>query len=229
MSRPVFAFYTILAFSCLETSAGVTLMAITHPGKAAVTLQWNMVSYPGTTAYTLFKSIDGVVWEVTAANPVFRSYTQSTILAYRDNFTGEQKLYYKVKIYDINENIVDVSNTAVVDNPTNQPIVEKPARVRSELRGVIPDELPAEVGATWQLYPNPASGDLTLSYLGKKPIRGVINVTIEDMTGKTVQRFRAASTCKQLHLSVSDLPAGAYLLKLNVSAEVQFREKLIKK
>ena len=92
-----------------------------HP----LALQWNMVNYPGTTAYTLFKSKDGIAWEVTAANPVFRNYTSATILAYRDNFSDEQKLYYRVKVYDTNENIVDISNTAVVSNPKNDYPLEK--------------------------------------------------------------------------------------------------------
>ena len=49
----------ISLFSCFDSSGGVTLTAITQPGKTAVSLQWNMVNYPGSTAYTLFKSADG--------------------------------------------------------------------------------------------------------------------------------------------------------------------------
>ena len=105
----------------MNTSAAIRLIALTHAGKPTVTLQWNMVNYPGSTAYTLFKSMDGVVWETAAANPVFRNYTSSTILAYRDNFSDEQKLYYRVKVYDTNENIVEISNTAKVENPVKTP------------------------------------------------------------------------------------------------------------
>jgi hypothetical protein len=224
MKKLPVAIILIFIFSCFDSSGGVTLTAITQPGKTSVSLQWNMVNYPGTTAYTLFKSADGVVWVITAANPVFRNYTASTILAYRDNFSNEQKLYYRVKVYDTNENIVDISNTAVVENPKNYSPVEKPvARKKATIR-----ELPATNRNIWQLYPNPVHDMLNLAYNGKNIIRGVINVVIQDATGKVVVRFRAASGNKQLHLSVSNLHSGFYFIKINVINEVQMNEKFVK-
>ena len=220
---PVVIFFAFL-FPCVETSGGITLTAITHPGKESVTLQWNMVNYPGSTAYTLFKSADGVIWEITAANPVFRNYTSSTILAYRDNFSHEKKLYYRIKVYDTNENIVDISNTAVVENPKNYSPVEKPAaRKKSTIQ-----ELPPTTRNIWQLYPNPVHDMLNLAYNGKNIIRGVINVVIQDGTGKVVVRFRAASGNKQLHIPVSNLHSGFYFIKINVVNEVQMNEKFVK-
>jgi Secretion system C-terminal sorting domain len=218
------AFLLILSFSCLQTSAGITLTAITHPGKESVTLQWNMVNYPGSTAYTLFKSADGVAWEITAANPVFRNYTSSTILAYRDNFSDEQKLYYRVKVYDTNENIVDISNTAVVENPKNYYPVEKPPVPRK-----IISKTPTTPGRNlWQIYPNPVGDMLSLDYRGKDIIRGVINIVILDPGGKVVLRFRAASNNSQLFIPVSNLHTGFYFIKINVINEVQMNEKFIK-
>lgn len=218
------AFFLLFFFSRFEISAGITLTAITHPGKASVTLQWNMVNYPGSTAYTLFKSIDGVVWEITAANPVFRNYTSSTILAYRDNFADEQKLYYRVKVYDTNENIVDISNTAVVANPKNDYSREKRPITKNTTT-----EVPATTnGKLWQIYPNPAGDILNLVYKGKDIIRGVINIVIQDATGKAVVRFRAASNNKQLYIPVSKLHSGMYFIKLNIANEVQMNEKFIK-
>ena len=126
-----------------------------------------MVNYPGTTTYTLFKSIDGVVWEIAAANPVFRNYTSSTILAYQDNFSDEQKLYYRVKVYDANENIVDISNTAVVANPGNdyRLLKKQPADKKSKPAASTANRYRA--GMLWQIYPNPVGDMLNLSYKGK--------------------------------------------------------------
>ena len=223
MKHSFVAFFLFFFFSCFETSAGITLTAITQQGKATVTLQWNMVNYPGTTAYALFKSADGVAWQVTAANPVFRNYTSSTILAYRDNFSDEQKLYYRVKVYDTNENIVDISNTAVVENPKNYYPVQKPSTPKNITT-------PGTAGRNlWQVYPNPVDDMLNLVYRGKDIIRGVINILIQDVKGKAVIRFRGASTNKQLHIPVSNLNAGLYFIKINVMEEVQMNEKFIKK
>jgi hypothetical protein len=224
MKKLLLAFFLLFFFSHFDTSAGITLTAITHPGKASVTLQWNMVNYPGSTAYTLFKSADGIVWEITAANPVFRNYTSSTILAYRDNFSDEQKLYYRVKIYDTNENIIDISNTAVVENPKNYSANE----TLSAQKKATTKSPAITTRNAWQIYPNPVGDMLNLVYRGKDIIRGVINIVIQDATGKAVVRFRAASSNKQLYIPVSNLHAGFYCIKINVVNEVQMNEKFIK-
>jgi len=112
--------FLILLFfiaTCFETKAGVTLTASIEPGNSSVSLRWNMTNYYGTTAYVLLKSADGVNWQIAAANPVFRNYTSSTILAYNDNFKNEQKLFYRVRIYDTDDKTVALSNTAGVANP----------------------------------------------------------------------------------------------------------------
>jgi hypothetical protein len=214
-----------LAFLFLhsETSVGITLTAITHQGNPSVTLQWNMVNYPGTTAYTLFKSEDGVVWIITAANPVFRNYTSSTILAYRDNFSNEQKLYYRVKVYDANENIVAISNTAVVENPKKYSPANRSSMPKSNTAPV------TSKGNLWQIYPNPVGELLNLAYRGKDIIKGVINIVIQDAAGKAVVKFRAASRNKQLRIPVNNLHAGFYFIKINVINEIQMNEKFIKR
>ena len=183
-----------------------------------------MVNYPGSTAYTLFKSADGVVWEITAANPVFRNYTSSTILAYRDNFSDEQKLYYRVKVYDTNENIVDISNTAVVENPKIILLLKN-----HQLQKITTTHAPAITNRdVWQIYPNPVGDMLNLVYKGKDIIKGVISIVIQDATGKVVVRFRAASNNKKLYIPLSNLHAGFYFIRINVAHEVQMNEKFIK-
>ena len=86
----IFLVYIFLV-SLDHAFATVRLLALTDPGNPTVTLRWNMVNYPGNTAYTLFKSEDGIVWTITAANPVFRKYTSSSILQYKDKFSMEKK------------------------------------------------------------------------------------------------------------------------------------------
>lgn len=210
---------------CKETSAEINLTATTEAGKPTVMLRWNMVNYPGTTAYSLFKSIDGVVWKIAAANPVFRIYTSSTILVYYDDFSVEEKLYYRVKVYDTNENIVEISNTDVVNNPGNYYSVERPlSRVKSS-KTKVPT---ITNGKAWQVAPNPVQDVLNLVYKGNDIIKSVINIEIMDETGKVVVRFRAASNNKQIHIPVSKLHTGFYYIKINVGDQVLMNEKFIK-
>lgn len=220
-----FLFIIPLLFFSKNSSATIRLVALTGAGNPTVTLQWNMVNYPGNTTYVLFKSIDGVVWETAAANPVFRNYTASTILAYRDNFFDEEKLYYRVKIYDTNENIVEISNTAVVANPITAHSTEKSFRKRNT---TIEEPVTSNGGNAWQIVPNPVYDMLNLIYRRNEIIKGVINIIIQDATGKVVIRFRAASNNKQLHLVVSKLHAGIYFIKINVGNDVQMNDKFIK-
>ena len=224
MKRLPALFIMLFLLPGINASATIRLVALTNAGSPTVTLQWNMVNYPGNTAYILFKSVDGVTWQTAAANPVFRNYTASTILAYRDNFSDEQQLYYRVKVYDTNENIVEVSNTAEVANATSLP-----TRQRSVLkRSVARENSESTRGAAWQIYPNPVHDMLNLIYLRSEAIKGIISVIVQDATGKMVIRFRAASTNKQLHIPVSNLHAGVYFIKLNVENELQLSDKFIK-
>lgn len=218
-------FALVFIFMCLKTSANIRLVASFQAGNPSVDIRWNMVNYPGNTAYTLFKSEDGVIWAIVAANPIFRNYTAATLLAYRDKFSDEKQLYYKVKVYDENKNIVEVSNTAVVNNP----VTNYHAQKSYESKGNSIAEAPAtSFSNSWQIFPNPVRDMLNLVYRGKGTIKGVINVTILDGTGKAVIRFRAASNNKQLHVTVSKLHAGVYFIKLNVLNEIQVNDKFIK-
>ena len=225
MNQLSFLIFISSLFGSIKSSAEIRLIALTNAGSTTVTLQWNMVNYPGSTAYTLFKSVDGIVWSPAAANPVFRNYTASTILAYRDNFADEQQLYYRVKVYDTNENIVEISNTAIVNNP-------KTGRTngRSVLRRnpTIEKTLTGNSSNAWQIVPNPVQDMLNLIYRRSDVIKGVINIAIQDASGKIVLRFRAASNNKQLHIPVSNLHAGVYFIKINVGPDVQLNDKFIK-
>jgi hypothetical protein len=199
-----------------KSKAAVTLTAAIEPGSSSVSLRWNMTNYYGTTAYVLLKSADGVNWQIAAANPVFRNYTSSTVLAYNDNFKNERKLFYRVRIYDTDDKTVALSNTAAVANPNAVVIEEKPR----------PATL--KVATPWQIYPNPVNDMINLIYKGKDVIKGVINVEVQDATGKAVIKFRAASKSKQLNVSVSNLRSGIYFIKIDVLNEVQMNEKFVK-
>lgn len=224
MKKLFVAFISIPVFLCQPVSASIRLFASTNALSPSIYLRWNMVNYPGSTAYALFKSEDGVVWTVAAANPVFRNYTAATILQYQDFFAGQPKLYYRVKVYDTNNNIIEFSNTAEIINPNRYYKQTFPQK----------NNVPAENFNTpeaknaWKFYPNPVKEIINLEYAGKEKLKGVINVTIQDVTGKIVLRFRAASNNNQLHIPVTNLYRGFYFIKLNISGEVQLNTKFYK-
>lgn len=207
---------------CLVSKASVILTAIPDAEGSAVSLRWNMVNYSAVTAYILLRSNDGVVWQIAAANPVYRNYNASTVLAYNDKVKERRKFFYRVKIYDVHDNTVAISNTAIAEIPKAVYVPEKPV-ASSPTNSSRPVR-----SASWQIFPNPVSDILNLTYKKTERIMGVINVFISDVSGKIVIRFRQASNNKQLHIPVSNLKAGLYFIKIEVLNERQMNEKFIK-
>ena len=130
-----------------------------------------------------------------------------------------------IVINDANENIVEVSNTAVVDNPKSFREEDASGNRENSYKERTPT---TTYGALWQIAPNPVSDMLNLYYRGGEIIKGVINITILDASGKTVLKFRAASKNKQLHIPVYNLHTGTYFIKMNVLNEIQLNSKFIK-
>lgn len=239
------AFIVPVLLTCMHASATITLSALTEHDNPMVTLRWNMVDYPGSTAYILYKSTDGMTWEPAAANPVFRDYTAATILAYRDHFTDENQLYYRVKVYDQNENIVEVSNTTKVTNPVeeryrvhkaadeteespvNDEITDNNEAAGKNIHGN--DEVStSNTGALWQIVPNPVHDMLYLNYIRKAKFKDVINVIIQNATGRVVIKFRAASNNSRLRIPVSKLHTGVYFIKISIGNQQQLNSRFIK-
>ncbi|MEO6639121.1 MAG: T9SS type A sorting domain-containing protein [Ginsengibacter sp.] len=217
------AWFFSMAF--YKTFAGVKLTAIPDTRTSSVLLQWNMVDYSSATSYALLKSTDGVIWLIAAANPVYRNYTSSSILAFRDATNNKEKIFYKVRVFESHDNTIALSNTAIVE--THKAIYR--GNGNKQDAAVTQRPGPSDSGNNaWQLYPNPVTDILNLSYKRNDRPRGVINVTITDAAGKIVVRFRQASNNMQLRIAVSNLPLGLYFIKINVLDEMQLNDKFVK-
>ena len=211
------------ALLCFSATANVMLTAVPNAQGSAISLRWNMANHSLGTAYLLLRSVDGIVWQIAAANPVYRNYSSSTILAYNDKVTERRKLFYRVRIYDVHDNTVAISNTAIAEIP--KAVYSVPER---QVALTKPNSSRPVNGASWQIYPNPVHDILNLTYKKSERIMGVINVFISDVTGKIVIRFRQASNNKQLRIPVSNLRAGLYFIKIDVLNERQMNEKFIR-
>lgn len=200
-----------------RASADIRLAILANPGNSTVTLRWNMTDYPGFTTYALFESQDGISWTIAAANPAQRRYAASTIMEFRKKFSDQRQMYFRVKVYDPNENIIAISNTALVVNPKFiggtylPPHEEHPGRTSESNMGT----------SQWQMPSHPGWDHLELHYVGRSPIQGVINVDIFDGYGKIVQRFRASSKSKQLEIPVRQLQNGTYHIRVSVEGQTQ--------
>ena len=233
MKKGCFVFL-ILIFSFQFVRAEIVLSADVELFTSSVSLRWNMVNYSSTTAYVLLKSTDGVVWESAAANPVFRNYNSSTILAYRDHFWEVRKYFYRVKVYNIDYKTIALSNIAVAEIPVKiTPTVKSNSSEKSyPLVKSNTDQRNAEANTysgvkARLIYPNPVQDELNIAYKRTDALRGIIKVMIQDATGKVILQFRQASNNKRLRIPVSNLRRGFYFIKIDVLGEVQMNEKFV--
>ncbi|MGI4760257.1 MAG: CotH kinase family protein [Janthinobacterium lividum] len=75
--------------------------------------------------------------------------------------------------------------------------------------------------ALFELYPNPASGSLRVAF-GASPFE----LSIQDLTGKTVLRKALSGSNNQLDISA--LPQGAYLVRVHSATAVAVRKLLVR-
>ncbi|WP_421897767.1 T9SS type A sorting domain-containing protein [Marinoscillum sp.] len=70
------------------------------------------------------------------------------------------------------------------------------------------------------LYPNPS-----LEHLMIRSLNGISSVQILELSGKMIEMREIAQSGKTIHLRVSDLPAGVYVLRVtNVNGDVHIRQ-----
>ena len=73
-------------------------------------------------------------------------------------------------------------------------------------------------------YPNPASDKIYIDYNGQGE---QLNVNIYNFVGKLVKLSRISRSVKRYEIDVSDLPVGAYLVRMESRSGISETEKLI--
>jgi hypothetical protein len=81
---------------------------------------------------------------------------------------------------------------------------------------------------SWVMYPVPVTDLLTLDYRGTETIKGVINVIIQQPTGRVFTKLRYASLSRQIKIPVDNLPKGIYDIRILVQGEVIWDQRFVK-
>ena len=226
----------ILIFSCIFCSAfsqGIKLTAIYDFNNSAVKLNWNMVNSSSRTSYLLLRSSDGTTWTEAAKDRMLRNYSDDDIYFFNDRNFSAGKNYYRIKITDGDENTVALSPVVTVNTRgTAYNTTTYPKNTQTQTTGIqntTPkiNTQPAS-NSSWIIYPNPVTDILKLAYKGSGDLKGVVNVQVQDATGKVVIKFRSGSMYKLIQIPVSNLQRGAYSIQLTVLDEVMMSQKFIK-
>lgn len=82
--------------------------------------------------------------------------------------------------------------------------------------------------SSWVMYPVPVKDLLTLEYRGSESIKGVINVFIQQSSGRIITRLRNSSLNKIIKIPVDNLGKGIYDIRIIVQGEIVWNQRFIK-
>lgn len=217
---------------CHTFSQGVKLTAVYDFNNAAVKLNWNMVNSNVRTSYLLLRSADGVTWTEAAKDRMLRKYTEDDIYFFNDRYFVAGKNLYRLKITDGSNNTIALSPIITVNTKGNASAsITSASRQQTGKQNTAPSSrinTEPQGNNRWVLYPNPATDVLKLTYKGPGELKGVVNVQIQDATGKTVIKFRSGSLYKTISIPISNLQKGSYFIQVTVLHELMMNQKFIK-
>ena len=224
---------------CCAMSQTVRLSAVYDFYNSAVKLNWNMVNSNSRTSYIVLKSSDGITWTEVVKDRTLRYYNDQDIYFYNDRYFLQGKSFYRIVITDASKNTIALSPiVSVSTNGKNNSTVSNASPVYSQQKNNVSQNTTLSQNNiqpndyshnnSWVIYPNPARDNLSLTYKGYGALKGVVNVQIQNATGKIVVKFRSGSMYKTIQIPISNLPRGAYFIQVSVMDELMMSQRFIK-
>lgn len=184
------------------------------------------------TSYLLLRSADGVTWTEAAKDRMLRKYTEDDIYFFNDRYFLAGKNYYRLKITDGYNNTIALSPVVTVNTKGSLNTAGSyPSNTQSQTgkQSITPKvNTEPQSNDKWIIYPNPATDLLKLTYKGQGELKGVVNVQIQDVTGKVVIKFRSGSMYKTISIPISNLQRGTYFIQVSVQNELMMNQKFVK-
>lgn len=220
--------FFLVFFCCLVKAQSPKLSAIYDASKSVIRLNWSMITKSFRTGYLLLKSTNGVEWQEAAKDKMMRNYTEDDLYTFTDRNVTGNKTYYRLKIFDTYNNTVALSPIVTVNNYNSSAVKTNstvPKEIAPQNRSLPQTEINNSV---WVLYPNPATNYLTLNYKGNTALKGVVNVKVQDASGKVVVQFRSGSAYKNIQVPIAKLQRGIYFVQVTVLNEVMTNQRFVK-
>lgn len=191
----------IFPFLLLGSSCAfaVSLSARYDPAKDLVQLNWVKADH-SIREFALEKSNDLLNWVVIAFQKV-TDYSNSQSFQFIDMKPVKGYNYYRLKV------------TYATGRVSLSP-------------GVSVNAVPYVYN--WSVYPVPVGDQFTMQYTGTAPLKGVLNVLVQNMNGFILTRLRFASTSKLIQVSANNLFRGVYTLSVIIEDEVVWTRQIVK-
>lgn len=185
----------------LNTTKAVTGIAVFYdPGKNAVSIKWQQ-KVTGIKNFTIQRSDNNSTWTDIAVIGA-TDLPSGKQYQYFDKNPAPGQNYYRLKTFTGNNQTEYSSSVMVITGEKN--------------------------GSDWVMYPVPVTNLLTLQYKGSKRITGVVNVSIQNVTGYTVTKIRSASLNTVIKIPVDNLGKGIYDVRIVIEGEVVWNQRFVK-
>jgi hypothetical protein len=186
-------------YNCFGSPAIPEFSAVFDSRKKAVLIKWEHKSTDIKT-YTIQRSLDNRSWDDIALQGI-NPNTGIRSFYFEDKKPANGENYYRLKCISLNGETVYSLGVMVI--------------TASKLDG-------------WVMYPVPVKDMLTLEYRGAEKIKGVINVFIQQSSGRILTRLRNSSLNKVIQIPVSNLGRGIYDVRIIVEGDVVWNQRFIK-
>ena len=173
--------------------------AVYNSRKKAVVVKWKHTS-AGIKTYIPQHSVDNKIW-TDIANEEISPNTKPRSFYFEDKKPAVGENHYRLKsIYNDGKTDYSLDVILIIGAAAN----------------------------SWVMYPVPVIDLLTLEYRGVEIIKGVINIIIQQPTGRVFTKLRYSSMSRQIKIPVDNLPKGIYDIRIVVQDEVMWDQRFIK-
>jgi hypothetical protein len=182
-------------------AAGVApgITVVYNAKQKAVTIKWQQ-KQPGIKSFVIQRSADNFEWNDIARQETV-NFNPNKTYQFIDNKSKVGENYYRLKCIT-EKGQTEYSNSIMI--------------------------VTGAAGSNWVIYPVPVGDVLTLQYKGYEKIKGVINVFIQNISGRVITRLRSASLNTTIRIPVSNLGKGIYDIRIVVEDEVVWNQRFVK-
>ncbi len=196
-----FLSFILFVMPCLlfATAIAPGITVVYNAKQKAVTIKWQQ-KQPGIKSFVIQRSADNLEWTDIALQQSV-NFNPDKTYQFTDNKFKPGENYYRLKC-STEKGQTAYSKSVII--------------------------ITGAAGSNWVIYPIPVRDVLTLQYKGTQKIMGVLNVFIQNASGRIITRLRSSSLNTTIQIPVSNLGKGIYDIRIVVEDEVVWNQRFVK-
>jgi len=199
MIKSLIFFFLIVAPCFLFAAIAPGITVVYNAKQKAVVIKWQQ-KQPGIKSFVIQRSDDNTDWDDIARQESV-NFNAAKIYQYLDYKATAGQNYYRLKCVT-EKGQAEYSPSVII--------------------------VTGAEGSKWVIYPVPVGDVLTLQYRGTEKLKGVVNIFIQNISGRVITRLRSASLNTTIRIPVNNLGKGIYDIRIVVEDEVIWNQRFVK-